>query len=879
MADREVKIKFVVDEAAARKASLLISDLTRSVEKLVAASSRVGQAMGGIGGAGGAGGSVNVRSGRSPIGGAPFVAAGGGKSQGGIVANVLGVQDAASLNRLISGTQQGFQNVSTQVKTFVDKSINDIQRLSRAVAGLNSTMGGGGRGGGGGGGSVFSSPVDSRKGYWDRFMPSGLDSRGLPPIPSLDPRNPAIPDLTAHARPAAKLFSGQLNPSQVAGSLFRGDIGGAVRSLGAVGGAAGLTAAAWLGTEKAFTYLAQERTGRADQTLNQPFDVLGRRGAIAQPFLRMHAAVNSRDVNFQRAFVETLNDKQVMASLGKTALRISNLEQKDFGRGTMTGAFKETWNSFRNWAGSKTGLSTDDAAAWLSHSPADEVTKKTMRDILRDNAIANLDPAAAAQFQQAVEAHRTLQDPTTSMLMDKVYGGAMGRVKTMRSLGLSTRNVIRKGPGNFGYYQTSAYEDREQWLTRRGWDFGDDSAGHQQLLGVGLGYGRAVGNIGLVSAGIGGLTNAAHLMQMGGTLGGSVAAGGAMVRAVQSSIGKNALDVAAGRDLFGNVVQQAVASGQWVGSRAAMQYAGMTAGLIGGGSAVPNDVGGQQMMASLVGAGMPGFGRFTQGTEAPLYRATSLMGAVGAMGGYGLGAEYLTKMDPGLLMTIARGGEITPGARAMGVTQERAAAYLKYQRQAPLFEMVDELAANTPGGKTLAGVRAAGGDFMDYINQQVGGARRGESPKQFQKRRADMALNVANDLGAAMVASGTAANQAEGAGIFLGQLTQDKEFAPYLRGKGVGAAAPKGAEAAALSRDADLVKSHGMDIVIKDLEKIIKALIPAAKLEGQAATTVDAIAKGAGGAGLPGSIGDVISALQIFKNRIEGYENPQRKVR
>jgi hypothetical protein len=630
--------------------------------------------------------------------------------------------------------------------------------------------------------------------------------------------------------------------------------------------------------EKFNNFMTDERVVRLNQTLNQPFDTLNRQAQIAQPFLRMHAAVQQRDIGHQRAFMSALADPQIMSSLGKVHLRQEALENAKFRTTTLGGTAKEAFNSLRNWVGNKTGVSTDDAFSFINGLSADEVTKKTMRDIVRDNAIANLDPEAAAQFQGAVESKRALQDPTVSMMLNQVYGGAQSRVGAMRAMGMSTANVRRR-QGNQTYI-SSAYEDAEQRLMRGGWSMGDQAAGHQALLHAGAGYGRALGPIGIVSAGIGGLNTATELLRTGGTLSGSVSGASSMYRAAQRSIGPGGLDVAAGRDLFSMVGNGALASGQFGGSRAAEQYAAIAAGLIGGGDAVPLDVGAQQRNLGMLRQGNAAFGNFTSGKMAPLYQATSLQGAVAAAGGYGSSAEALTKMSPELLTAISRGGDVPAWAQSLGVGKDQASKFLQFQRKAPLFEVVDSLVGGS-AGKTLGRVRAAeanGGDFMSVIAEDVGGRGIGESKSAYQKRRFNAANKVATDLGAAMFASGTASSPDEGAGVFLGQLAQDPGFAPTLRGRGVGAAGPKGAEAAALDRESDLVKQHG--VIAARLEGIIKALPAATSMERSADMAVKIIGGSGSSAGLPGAIGNTIAALQNLQATIQREMSRQpQKVR
>jgi hypothetical protein len=877
MSEKQIKISFAIDETSAKRAKLLIDDITRSIQGLVEASSRVGgalsQAMGGGRGGMSVGGSpsITVRGGKTGGGGTSHASSAAGRGSGsGIVTQLLGTSDVGAIRSLVTGTKQAFTGVGADVKTFVDKASSDIGKLQTAVDNLGKSfkdlkgtdIGGGGYGGGGGGG-----PRGGGGGDWSV---------------KFNHRDPGLPDDPFEsAKPKHKF--GRMTPiddpgiessKKIFGAIAGGRVGDILSTISPVGGAVFGAAKAGFGIGESINQnFADERLARINQTINQPFDTLNRKAQIAQPFLRMHAAVQQKDASTMQAFSDAMNDKEVMKSLGKLNIRREAIElDPRLNTSTATGVAKEAWNSFKNMLSDKTGVSSDQAYAFINSTGVDEVTQKTMRDIFRDNAVAGLDPQAAAQFQQAVDAKRQLQDPTTAMLRNEVYGNAMGRVHQARSIGMST--AIRK---NKDGRMTSALEDEEQQLMRGGWTIADKAAGRQQLLSVGLGYGKAVGPIGLISAGIGGLTNAAELVKAGGSMGGSVAAGKSFYQAAQRSVGRGGLDVAVGRDLFGAMAHKAQSSGAYGGSRAAEQTASMMAGLVAGGSTSPLDVGDQQRRMNLVMQGNETFAGFTQGTAAPLYQATSLTGAIAASGGYGGKAEYLRKLPPELLTTIARGGDIPAGAKAVGITADDASKFLKFNRSAPLFEVdEDRFDATTSTGKTLRDVRAAeatGGDFMDVVKSRTGEIKTGEKPKDFQKRRAKIALEVATDLGASMYASGLSPTQDAGTGVFLGQMAQDKDMAPFLKGKGVGAAAPAGAEKEALEQQADVKKRHG-ELMVK-MEGLIKSLKPVS-MEQMADATVKGIASGE--AGLPGSVGTLISALEVFKSEIDksGKTKPQK---
>lgn len=837
---KTIKIAFAVDEQSAKRAKTLIDDLTRSVEKLVTATSRAGSAMSGVGGT-----TVTGRKTLPGLGGISHMSTPAGRGQGGIVGSILGVQDATALRGLVTGTQQAFNAIQANIKTFVDRAESDLKRLQRAVEQLGGSMG--------------------------KVAPAAAGGGGGAPPP------PAPPGAPPPARPPGGKPNTQQGVERFMGgveSLLRGDVTG---FLGSTAGRAGMVGgAAYAGFRVGDALneaMMNERLARVNQTLNQPFDTLNRRAQIAQPFLRMHAAVQQRDVAMQQAYMSTLKDPEIMKSLGKVQLRAEALEHTKFKTATAKGAIKEAFNDFRNWVGAKTGVTTDDAFTYIQGLPADEVTKNTMRDIVRQNAVANLDPQAAAQFQQAVEAKRALQDPTTAMLLNQVYGGAMGRVQSLRAAGMSTAVITRRDESG-REYQTSRYEDMEQRLMRGGWTIGDYAAGRHQMLGVGAGYMKALGPIGVISAGIGGLGNAAELTKMGGILGGGVGAAGDFYRTVQRNIGSGGLDVATGRDLFHSFGQHAMQSGQFGAGNTASHWMQNIAALVGGGPGTPFDVAEQQRRMMMVQSGLANNASFMQGSKAPLYQATSLMGAISASGGYGAGAEALRKLDPGVLQSIASGGEVPEYLKGLlGNSPEeakmRARDALAYNRKAPFFEIMDDQFAGTGEKETLLkelrSAEAGGGDVKSLIERRTAGLK--GRAKEIETER------LAQQFGGILFAGGLAASGEEGAGTVLSMFGSD---ARRLKGGGVGAAGAAGAEAASLNREADLTQRHG-ELMVK-MEGLIKALAPATALEKNAEAGIKSL--GSMGAGLPGSVGTLIAALEQFRAEVQkSTKNVPQKVK
>lgn len=864
MGEKTIKISFAVDETSARKAKTLIDDLTRSVDRLVQSTSRVGAAMGGMGGGNVAGGSsVTMRSGRMPMGGASHMAA-----SGGIVASVLGVQSPTALRGLVSGTQSAFQNVSASVKTFVDKATADISKLQKAVDSLGKSFGsismptggmGGGGGGAGGGGAPSAggnAPAPAR-GTGGGPGPTGGGGGG------------------GHGGGGSIFGKGGINGyigSHVTNFASNVGLPGPVANgLGRLAGGVGLVGGAAIAALGAYEFGAasfeKQRAQQVAFTLDQPIKNQSRRAAVASNFNELNSAVQNRDVMKQHAFRQTMNNKEIMGSINNVTLQREQLEA-GFNRISLTGMGKNALEKMKGWAGNTFG----DFASYVSGQDLSPAEKSTMLEMARENAFRDMPAQQAAKFKSAWASQEALQDPTNSMMVNRIAGGAMSRVKTMRSMGMSAGTRKRKDGS-----EVFSYEDQEQKLMRGGWDFGDQAAGHQQLLGIGSGYSSQIGAIGLVSAGIGGLTNAAQLVHAGGSMAGSNKAGGSMYRAAQRSIGSGGLDVAVGRELFGNVASHAASTGQFGGSIAAEQYASSTAGLIAGGDSIPLDVGGQQRRASMIQSGMSAFGGFTGGGKAPLYQATSNMGAIAAAGGYGAKSEAIRSMDPALLKTIAAGGDVPPWAAALGVGKEEATKFLQYQAKVGLFEVRDSSLSGT-AATTMAKVREAeknGGSFLSVVDAEMGALKQGkkESKRAFQGRQAAVQTRIATDLGAAMFASKLVADPETGAGIFMGQIAGRN-----LKGKGVGAAGPKGAEAIYLNDQAALVKDESERVkAVNDITADHVGSGGSLAARKGAAAGVRAAARGQDGS-IESSAQDAASALAAFAATVKNSKVAQSPI-
>jgi hypothetical protein len=814
--ERTIKLAVGIDEQSVRKAKLLVDDLTRSVEKLINASKQAG-VMGGGGVTnfkfGGGSGGVNAVGQRAQ-------AVRGGIGPTSVIGNILG-GDAASIRTLISASQQGFSQTSANIRTFVDRATADVQRLNRAVADLQKNMGGlqipGGAPGGGGGG-------------------------GAPPAP---PGAPPTPPPGGGGGGWRKWVGGRV---QNVAQNWLGLPGPAAQGIGnfatRFAGAAAVGGAVVSATEFGLRSFEDQRAAQIAFGLEEPGRRLERAGAVASIGRASYFAGKSGDISYIGAQRAVMRNKEFMASLGNVTLQREQI-QLALGRGpSLKGVKNEVMQGIHNFAGKTTG----ELFQWLSGQelPGGADTRSKF-ELELQRAVMETSPQLAGRYKQAIASEQMRQNPELFSAATSMYQNSMGRVGALRSAGMSTSFVnARLIDGGRG--MMPAYEAMESRLMKGGWSIADQAAGHQQFLGIGAGYeGRAGSAIGLISAGIGGLSNLGQLTRAGGILGGSVGAADAFRRQAMASVGRGGLDVSVGRDLLGGLSSRAMQLGQFGAGDTAASYMSGMAALVAGGSGAPLDVAQQQRRMGLVQQGVGALGRFTNGTGSPFDKASSLMGAMGAMGGYSGGAEGLQRMSPDVLMGIANGGEVPTWAAAQGITSDSAKRMLGFGARSPFFQVYDEQFKGTAAGKLLSQVRGAeanGGDFRDLL--------KGKSNKEQDRIR--------DTLGGVLFSSNLVGSPDEGSGMLL---SMSSPGAGRLKGGGVGAARPGGGEAAALLDSARAIESAG-----QSLNKGAKAIADYFDARGERKGGVALVNSTAVAKDMTEAVGQVSAQLEVLAANI-----------
>lgn len=849
MADaKTISFKFKIDENSANRVKAFVVDLTRQVSQLADAANRASRAMSGLGRGGK--GVMSVDKGGLGVTSTPT-------ATGGVAGLATGLAGGSvnELRNIGQATTQLLQSSSSNLNSFVSKTEGAVTRLKRTIAGLGGSTTPGGL--------PFANTVLNKATGKTAFAKTYLEA----PTPWH-----YIPNVVNG--PSAR--RGVLGPDGFWGrGGFGGYVGGraegiargvglppgASAGIGRLAGAVALPAAIVGGAALALNYGGKsfdtERAAQVDYSLSEPLRRMQRRAAVAAPFQGQFQAAISGNISSQAAFRAALKDKEFTKSLNNVVLQREQVEAafNPQSLGSRYGLFKQ---KIRGAA----GMGYQKLYETLGGLDLPEAEKRNSLELARDLAIRNVGPEQAQKLEAARGAIEATMNPMYARSMNQAYQGALGNVALGRRMGISTSQIEKiKLPGSISGGPTYIYRDRllhrQAELLRMGYTREQEAEGFQQLLGIGRGYGRAVSPIGLVSAGIGGLRNAAQLTQSGGILAGDVASASMMFKnTVQGSIGRGGLDVAAGSQLFQTLTQKALATGDFGGKGAGQAFMQGMAGYVGGGIGSPLDVAGQQRRIGQISAGLPELAKFSQGTKAPLYAATSLVGAIKSAGGYGAGAEMLTRMSPEQMIDISRGGPIPVGISSLFNSPEEARtsvkSFLKYQQKSPLFEVVDKTVTGT--ARTLLdevrSAEAGGGSFADVVASRTKGLK--------GKQKARVTGDITETLGGILKSQGLVQSIEAGAGVFAAQLGAE---GPRLKGGGVGAPKLTGIEKKILDDQAKIIESQAK--ITGHLELEAEQLFRGAETEKGAEMAIK-MARGGQGGSIEMAATDLISALQGF---------------
>ncbi len=753
--EKTIRIRADVDPLGFQRANELVEQLTRSVERLTQASTRAGQGFS----AGAAG-----RPGSVP----PPAPGGAGGKKSGLIGDILGVSDASALRSLVSGTDTALRSTGSGVRTFVDRADADLARLEKRIVSVVSKMSGLGGGGGGGGG------LDFMGGGGGKTLPSPLDYR------------PSDMELLKRERQAtARPGGGGAGIGQIvqygAGQLgFGGPTGQFMGMLGAAGGGAmvagGVIGGAMLANQMAEMYVGS-REANLRWTTGEAGNVLGRSAGMVAPFSRLFGAARGGDAAYGAAFSKTINSRDFMQSIQMTTGMRAELAERLSGYGNTT--FGSLAKEISSGAGSTVQDILDKVGATSS---MDGVSRNLAASIARTVAVRNVGPEQAAAFQQGVENTRATMDPRFAEALNFVPGAAMSNLQTRRMgffgvpKGREAMEYMRDLEGNYASSGRSAAEV--------------GGANRALVMGAGKGYLR-FGGSSLLSMHEGGASGVEQMLRGGGILGGSVGAGMSFVNRTfqHSGVGGGGLDVNAGSELFGSLVQRSLGLGNAFGAGDTFsKYTEGAAGLVYGGG---EDTAGQQRNVGLLQRGIPQLQSLTQGTAAPLYGALSLVNWTKATGGYSSLTERLRKTDVTVLQGIARGGSVPGeimGLAGPGATEATVRAMVKSGLAGVQRSAFAESVSLIPGSgaeKLVRGFRGSNQTLPDYIgglldSTGLKGAARSRGQKRLLETMGGAALGGTEQL-----------------------FAMFGETAPTLHSRGVGGAGPQGLEGVGLGFHAE----------------------------------------------------------------------------
>ena len=810
----QIKISANVDQASFRAAQSAVDSLVNSVSKLNTAMGGVSKTTAnmGQGSSGSAWQSIKQK-----------VGLGGQGKNPGIVGQILGDTDASSIGKMAQSVDQAFSKVSSRIKTFVSETQAQINKLNGSI----SKLGGGAGGGNGPSGYSYNAPGMPSAGFTSSSggyaASGGLNygggqqgsgvSRATPPAPSTGEGSGGGSGggggLGWRGRSANALIGGGMGSlfgQGTAGTVIGGMMGetGISKALAPFMGGIGVGAAVIKGYDFAAKSFETVRGAQIGWTVEQPFERLRNAGGAAGLHAGLFNAIHQKDLGYVMAYNRVLGRKDIQDSITNTPLRLEQLNL-EFARTpvSLSSGAKNIWDKIQVKASSmfQTGMTAAGSAlataqgtwgnwshgqiqaAVASMPELPQAVKDSVLEISYKQGLSQMGAKQSAQLQEAINNDRVL-NPMLDMTAGEYAGNSMNRVRVMRSLGMTTGVNPKTG--------RDKYWEMEANLAAKGLLPDDMAQARMQILQAGAGYERAghgFGREAVYLSAFGGLNNAVQLTQAGSVLGGSVGAGGAFYKQVQHSIGKSGLDVGPGKDLFADLAKRATSQGMWGEGDTFSDYASVAASVVGGGVGAPLDAAQQYRRSAMLPMGADLFNKFTSGTMAPLYQATSTLASIKAAGSWGETSEILKQMGPELLTSAMR-GKIPDELRFLGVNEQNAKEFLRLSNPSPWFE-VGKGMHRSAGAQSLVDRIKTAGSATKIIMEDSAGFAVGS------KERAEQQMKTMRRMGAILSSDLGLGSTEAGVSVLVQQLTQESEFGP-LHGGGVGGTMPKGLEKTAL---------------------------------------------------------------------------------
>jgi hypothetical protein len=818
----DIKIGVQLDNSSIRIAEGAFNKLVSVVDKLNTSMDKLSKTM------------ARMQTGGAP-GTSAIKTATSQQKKNGVVGAVLG--DSGAMGQIATETEQLFDRVGRKSKKFVDDSLADLQKLAVAAKKVNSDAGWSGKATA----SISSSTFAESQGIPNIFSRFSNISEGVASGSKGDIESKVLAkNEEKEKKEKEKEKKGGLSSFvNDSASLIQGFQGGSIGSilggianmkyLGPVSVGAGLVYGAYKGADALSQIGASVYDENVRFKLENPIAKIQAQATASAPFKSITQSALTGDFVSLMAWKNVWKNPEVMANARDTRLNMETVSatMKDK---TVSGQFKEGLEYLKTYV-STTGLGVGFAASTLfsdkkvvdkfkdlALSPREVDNLRSVWEIQEKELKQQVAAKMGDKFTTAYNAERQKLDPLIEMQVGEFQTNYLNRHNAMAMAGRSTKHVKRNG---IEYY---AYEDLEARAIETGHQVSDYGSNYQQMLNYGAGFKR-LGGTTLVDLGMGGFTNAGQLVRSAATAVGSADFGQKMLFGVaQKTVGGKGIDIAVGRDLYGNFLQAAATSQAYSPETLEWLTQNVAGQVYGGG----RDVGYQQQQMQRFEMGNQLNQSYFTGTRSPLNFAMSQESAMMAAGGYNRTAIDLIRLghDPKQLAAVAAGAQ-RPDWLDESVTADVAKDFLKRQRQNKWGDVVSSL-STTPESKTSVLVNeilAAGGDPNVVIRSRLENAGLKKGSKGWFK-----GLDaITNMLGGAIPSDNPSDIIAASASLRQDYLFEENVGAP--KGSGVGKPAMTAEEKEIAKKRAEEKRYQGK--VRKEVGEGLKTDLVDTSIEGR----------------------------------------------
>lgn len=889
--EKTLKIATAIDTASFEKARNAVSALTREVEKLVAAVSKVN-----FGGGGGGGMGARLSTNSTPAsGGSSSVAQmssrfGTGMS-GGVADNLTkAVTQSSQLFRVAAdGSKNSFKVMQDALSGMVRSSDREIKTLTANLQKLEQTYG-----------RLKERQASGRGGDLTEAMigkVGGMRAAGMDAVSAAheykaqvrqeqqkydDSRNAAT-----SLRQRLYGGGGGAPPPQI--PVNQGKDGGGLRGLRTALGAAGLgmlagggMLAAGIGLTNFGLSAAYENKGANLQYgMGLQSQTLNRQATYGQIYGGNATALYHGDIALSHAMRMAAKDKEyaratatVSQEAQKQLIQLQN--PTGLGGSILKGGLSGIGTAAKSAAGNGPAQAAGNfisdfvAKGWAAKAYegvrgffkgnaggggggtsggglGEDFAGRTTLEISQANEMNKMPEQIAQQRQDALM--KVMQrNPLLNTQMQDYVSGAMGDLGLARMARVAGGLV--KDPKT-GLYTGDGVANFKARSIAAGWDPGQ-AAAMQQSIGVQVGWqAKGVGAQAMLSKQMGGFGSALNVAAMGAQFGNN---GGALVNSIAGRggmVGRGGLDISAGSQIAGMGASM-MQSGNFAGSGLGLMQTLGAAGYTG-------SSGGDMRQARMMEAGVGAMGNVMSGNIDPLQKGLNASAAMKAAPN----APYAThaalmNMDPGTMLAAIKSKNVPPELAAMGVSLPILQKYMAAQNGTAFARYSESMGAGTEAGAAISRYQKAGGN-MSYM-------------KSWTLKRKQDELST---LGVGMrLAGGAASNEA---GISRMRIQAAEEgILKTPKGRGAFAVGAGNVRKAALQSDAERAKMAGTSMA--DLEnaggeftKSIQNINPAmaaSERERQASQAHASNSQGAGG--VDGAIASINAAFNNFVSALRG---------